>query len=71
MSVILQGILKNIPMLTSEEVKALIEELKEISLQIERKDKIRQSLLTLRGRGKGVWPYDAQLLINEMRTDRD
>ena len=71
MSLALQNILKTVPLLTPDDIKVLLEELKEINLQVERKEKIRQTLLSLKGKGKGVWAYDAQQLINEMREDRD
>ena len=71
MSVALQNILNTVPLLSPEEMKVLLEELTELSVQVERKEKIRQSLLALRGKGKGVWQGDAQELVNEMRTDRD
>jgi hypothetical protein len=71
MSVALQNILNTVPLLSPEEVQVLLAELKEISVQVERKEKIRQTLLALKGKGKGVWQGDAQQLVNEMRTDRE
>lgn len=70
MSVALQNILNAVPLLSPEEVQVLLSELKEMSIQAERKEKIRQTLLTLKGKGNGVWQCDAQQLVNEMRTDR-
>ncbi len=70
MSVTLQNILKTVPLLSPEEIQVLLEELKEISLQVERKEKIRQTLMSLRGKGKGVWQNDAQQFVNDLRTDR-
>lgn len=70
MSVALQNILNSVPLLSPEEVQVLMAELKEMSVQAERKEKIRQTLLTLKGKGKGVWQGDAQQLVNEMRTNQ-
>ncbi len=55
MSAALQNILNSVPLLSPEEIQVLLAELKEISVQVERKEKIRQMLLSLRGKGKGVW----------------
>lgn len=64
MSIILENILKNVPLLSQMELKVLLDE---INQQIERAEKIRRALTAVRGRGQGVWQQDAQQHINQMR----
>ena len=66
MSVILENILRNVSLLSSVELKVLLDE---INQQIERAEKIRRALTAVRGKGQGVWQQDAQLFINNMRTN--
>ena len=66
MSVILENILKNVPLLSQMELKVLLDE---INQQIERAEKIRRALTAIRGKGQGVWQQDAQQYINLMRTN--
>ena len=66
MSVILENILKNVPLLSQMELKVLLDE---INQQIERTEKIRRALTAIRGKGQGVWQQDAQQYINLMRTN--
>ena len=66
MSVILENILKNVPLLSQRELKVLLDE---INQQIERAEKIRHALNAIRGKGQGVWQQDAQVYINLMRNN--
>ena len=66
MSVILENILKNVPLLSQRELKVLLDE---INQQIERAEKIRRALNAIRGKGQGVWQQDAQVYINLMRNN--
>ena len=66
MSEALQNILKNVPLLSSDEIKVLIEKLNKVNLQNERTNNARQALNVFRGKGKGVWQNDAQQFVNEL-----
>ena len=66
MSVILENILKNVPLLSQRELKVLLDE---INQQLERAEKIRHALNAIRGKGQGVWQQDAQVYINLMRNN--
>lgn len=60
-------LLEEIQHLPQNELEVLAQE---IFKKLERLKKAQAILLKIRGTGKGIWPGDAQSIINKLREDR-